>query len=67
MLVASLLCVLWVAVISYFYLIIRIGAKRSPLPARLTFSRRVLYGAVPESFELSERVVVISHFMVHRR
>jgi hypothetical protein len=64
MLVASLLCVFWVAVVSYFYLLIRIGAKRSPLPARLIPSRRVLHRVVSER---SERVVVISHFMVHRR
>lgn len=64
MLLAGLLCVFWVAVISYFYLLIRIGAKRSPLPARLTSSSRVLHRVV---CDLSERVVVISHFMVYRR
>ena len=64
MLVASLVCVFWVAVISYFYLLIRIGAKRSPLPARLISSHRVLHRAVYEGFE---RVVVINHFVVDRR
>ena len=43
MLVASLLCVLWVAVLSYVYLLIRIGAKRTPLPLRLVSSRKVLH------------------------
>jgi len=64
MLMASLLCVLWVAVVSYLYLLVRIGAKPSPLPLRLTSSRQVLHRIVPE---LSDRVVVISHFTIHRK
>ena len=64
MLVASLLCLFWVAVISYLYLLIRIGARPTPLPLRLTSSRKVLHRVVSE---ISERVVAISHFTIHRR
>jgi hypothetical protein len=64
MLITVFFCVFWGIVGSFSYLLVRTGAKPSPLPLRSNRSRHAL---VRVACERSEIVVVRSHFTIDPR